>query len=314
MAQILAGMASSHAYAFMKPEQWDERRKTTQSRYAAQYGHMPEDHSRVAQEPLEDGKRRFTAIQDGLARLKQNLERLKPDALVLLGDDQYENFNVDNIPQFAIFTGERFNANDRASDTIREYDCPSELANHIHQSCVDAGVDMASCERFAIGHLTSHAHTQVLHYLQPQMPVVPIFVNAIHQPAPTPSRCYEVGRRIRQALDTAPGDPRVVLYASGGLSHFTSGYPWKHYDGPLKLGSICEDFDHRIMDMMREGRGDQIAALSSKDLIENGDIEFRLWITMLGIMDAPKPEWLVYEPIFRGIMGMGVGYWPNSQN
>jgi hypothetical protein len=30
---------------------------------------------------------------------------------------------------------------------------------------------------------------------------------------------------------------------------------------------------------------------------------------MLGAIGSRQPEFLVYEPLFRSIMGMGVGWW-----
>jgi hypothetical protein len=30
---------------------------------------------------------------------------------------------------------------------------------------------------------------------------------------------------------------------------------------------------------------------------------------MLGAIGDARPEFLVYEPLYRSIMGMGVGYW-----
>ena len=35
----------------------------------------------------------------------------------------------------------------------------------------------------------------------------------------------------------------------------------------------------------------------------------RQWIVMLGALGAAKPEFLVYAPLYRSIMGMGVGWW-----
>ena len=60
---------------------------------------------------------------------------------------------------------------------------------------------------------------------------------------------------------------------------------------------------------MREGRGEKLAQFSARELIENGEGELRQWIVMLGAIGPAKPELLVYEPLFRSIMGMGVGYW-----
>ena len=47
----------------------------------------------------------------------------------------------------------------------------------------------------------------------------------------------------------------------------------------------------------------------SPELIEHGEAELRQWIVLLGAVGARKPEFLVYEPLFRSIMGMGVGWW-----
>jgi len=100
-----------------------------------------------------------------------------------------------------------------------------------------------------------------------------------------------------------------MVYASGGLSHFSAGYPWGHYKGPCTLGSICHDFDRKLVAWMQNGKGHELAALSNKDLIQNGEIELRQWITLMGIVGSSKPELLVYEPFYRGLLGMAVGYW-----
>jgi hypothetical protein len=60
---------------------------------------------------------------------------------------------------------------------------------------------------------------------------------------------------------------------------------------------------------MRVGEGHRLAGLSSSELIEHGEAELRQWIVLLGAVGEAKPEFLVYEPLFRSIMGMGVGWW-----
>jgi aromatic ring-opening dioxygenase LigB subunit len=140
--------------------------------------------------------------------------------------------------------------------------------------------------------------------------VVLLFLNAIHVPAPSPARCYAFGQALRSIVESTPDDRRVVFYASGGMSHFTAGYPWGHYEGPYSLGSISEGFDHRVVTAMREGRGAEVQQLTSGELLANGGIEFRQWITLLGALDGAQPAWLEYEPFYRAVMAMGVAYWP----
>jgi aromatic ring-opening dioxygenase LigB subunit len=104
----------------------------------------------------------------------------------------------------------------------------------------------------------------------------------------------------------------VVLYASGGLSHFTAGYPWPYYKGPYSLGAISQDYDRRLIDLMLRGHGHELAELTTRGLLDNGEIELRQWITMLGAIGNHKPQQLVYEPFYRGVLGMAVGYWDLS--
>ena len=53
--------------------------------------------------------------------------------------------------------------------------------------------------------------------------VVPIFVNVIQYPIPLPSRCYEMGRILREAIESYESDERFVIVGTGGLSHQFQG-------------------------------------------------------------------------------------------
>jgi aromatic ring-opening dioxygenase catalytic subunit (LigB family) len=141
------------------------------------------------------------------------------------------------------------------------------------------------------------------------IPVVLLFVNAIHVPAPSPARCYRLGQAIREIVESRPGHERVAVYASGGLSHFTAGYPWKAYKGPFSYGSISEEFDRQALELMGRGEAAKLAQLSSQDLLANGDIEMRSWLVLLGMVGSIPMRLLAYEPLYSALMGMTVGYW-----
>jgi aromatic ring-opening dioxygenase LigB subunit len=106
-----------------------------------------------------------------------------------------------------------------------------------------------------------------------------------------------------------PAAERVAIYASGGLSHFTGGYPWRHYTGSFGYGAISEEFDRAALDWMSAGRGDKLADLTSKDLLDHGDIEMRSWIVLVGAMGQRPARVLAYEPLYSGNMGMAVAFW-----
>lgn len=312
MGRLIAGMASSHAFALEGPERWDEGRQRNRQMYARRFGQLPPEQPQVAEETDDDLTERYARIRDSFAFIRHKLEEKRPDALVLVGDDQNENLTETNLPQIAIYTGGDFLARSRGgNDEPVRFQGEPGLAATILDECVESDIDMASLASLPDNVLMAHAFGPVLRKVDPEArtPVVPVFVNAIHVPAPSPARCYYLGQVIRRAVERYQGAEQVAIYGSGGLSHFTGGYPWTHYQGPFTYGSISEEFDRGLLKRLEAGEGSEMAKLTSKDLIGNGDIEFRSWITVLGAIGDVRPEMLAYEPFYRGIMGMGLGYW-----
>ena len=315
MGKIMAGMASSHAYALVNPSGWEAMRKRTKANYKRRYGVEPPLDPKIAEETLEGNKERYSRVSGGFEFFRETLKKKKPDALILIGDDQDEHFTEQNVPQFAIYVGDEFYNTERSIGGTRErgskYDSHATLAQSILDGVVDQDFDMSFCRTFPNSELISHAHGPILKMVMPEadIPVVLIFVNAIHVPAPSPARCYGLGRAIKKIVESRPEGERVAIYASGGLSHFTAGYPWKHYKGPYSVGSISEEFDRRAVAHMEKGHGEKLTELSSRDLLDNGGIEMRSWITLVGAMGEVPAKVLAYEPFYSAVMGMGVAYW-----
>ncbi len=310
-------MASSHAFAFVPPDGWDSYRERIAGRFAERYGLQAVEQPGVATETLESNQARYTQIAGAFEHLRARIREHKPDVIVVIGDDQNENFTVENLPQFALYKGAPVTAVDRMYGVEFTMGVNQDLAGWVHEQLVEDGFDVASSAAFAGGQLLSHAHAPALRVVDPgnTVPALPVFVNAIHAPGPTPARCYAFGAALRKAIESWPRDARIMLYASGGLSHFTAGFPWRYYwdhDGEYSFGAIAEDFDRRIVEVMREGRGPELVQLTSSELMHNGDIELRQWIVLHGAFGARKPEVLVYEPFYRATIGMAVGYWSAS--
>src|SRR5438094_847064 len=127
MARIVAGLGSSHAYTFVQPEQWDTRRQFTRGNYARRYGVEPPERPEVLEESLEEDQARYARIRSGLDYLRAEFERLNPDAWILIGDDQDENYVEDNLPQFAIYTGEEVISTTRGGADGTRYHCDAAL-------------------------------------------------------------------------------------------------------------------------------------------------------------------------------------------
>ena len=321
MGRIIAGMASSHAYALVEPTGWDVMRGRTRARYKARYGVEPELHPNIADETPDVRERGYRHIREALGFFERQMREARPDAVIIVGDDQDENFTEDNLPQIAVYTGAEIHTTERASDGKRlrgpRYPCHADLAHDLLDGLVEREFDVASCSNFPKDELLSHAHGPIMRRVLPDadIPVVPVFVNAIHVPAPSPRRCYRLGAAMREIIERRPEGERVAIYASGGLSHFTAGYPWKHYSGPHGVGSISAEFDRKALESMRDGEGDRLEQLTSRDLLDNGGIEMRSWITLLGAVGNVRPRFLHYQPFYSAVMGMGAGYWePEGTN
>jgi hypothetical protein len=312
MGEIVLGLASSHAFAVMNPEEWDDFRTGNRRGYERRYGTLPPENARIPAESDTIVGTRFAGIRTAFARLRALLDETRPDAMIFVADDQDENF-LTTIPQLAVYTGERFR-DGRANQEGTERRAHPGLADAILSTCVQNDIEMTCIKAFPDDRLFAHAFGPVLRVVDPQarIPVVPLFVNAIHEPSPSPSRCYRVGQAIREAVTGCPHVGRVAIYASGGLSHFTAGYPWPQYVGPFGHGDIDEEFDRHLLTLLDAGRGSDLARLTSSDLLAHGEIELRSWILALGAIGDVKPELLIYQPIYRALMGIGVAAWIKS--
>ena len=79
--------------------------------------------------------------------------------------------------------------------------------------------------------------------------------------------------------------------------------------GRFGYGAISEEFDRSLIRRIETGEGNAFTELTSEDLLEHGDIEFRAWIALLGAIGARPSQFAVYEPFYRAIGGMAVASW-----
>jgi 2,3-dihydroxyphenylpropionate 1,2-dioxygenase len=122
---------------------------------------------------------------------------------------------------------------------------------------------------------------------EPKIPILPIYVNTWVEPAPTPRRCYQVGELIREIADHT--NERVAILATGGLSHFP---------GSPRIGEIDSEFDHKLLEVMREGKGRSLVDYSVEDLLQAGDSEFLNWMVVVGAVGDTKASYTAYMPDF----------------
>ena len=140
------------------PEKWDELRERNRNVYAErQQIPVPPPHPRMGEESAEDVQRRYAHVRNGLIELKRIIDESKPDVLIVIGDDQNENFTSQNVPQFAIYTGAETIFFDRLFKEEKIYRCDAESARAILDGAVENGFDLSFSENFPDKRLISHA-------------------------------------------------------------------------------------------------------------------------------------------------------------
>jgi 3-O-methylgallate 3,4-dioxygenase len=162
---------------------------------------------------------------------------------------------------------------------------------------MDEGFDPSYSKQTRYDGGLGHAFARVLKFLSPEANhrVVPIMVNTYYPPAPSAKRCAEFGRALAQVLRQIPGDERVVIVGSGGLSHT----------------KIDEKLDQDFIHSLENNDLDFMAAMPAYLLVE-GTSEIRNWIVTAAAANRPG-KMIDYQPLYRTSTGvgcaMGFGYW-----
>ena len=259
---------------------------------------------------------RHAEAQAGVDHLKQALRRAELDTLIVIGDDHKELYQDDNMPALVVYYGKtirnmplngfsgpdwarRATARYYEEEAPRDYPVASELALHMINSLIDQEFDPVASDRLPEGKGEGHAFAFVRKRLMedPELPVVPVLLNTYFPPTqPTPRRCYRLGQAIRAAVESYPGDARVGIVGSGGLSHFV----------------VDEALDHAVIEACRRNDAAVLQALPRKQL-NSGSSEIRMWICAAGASEHLDVKWSSYTPGYRTPAGSGTGlgfvYW-----
>jgi hypothetical protein len=263
---------------------------------------------------LEKFEQRDQACLTGIENVGAALREAKPDVVVVFGDDQQEQFHDENMPMFAIYHGKGLpvvkhnnlrpaawkDAEERGwAETAPEYETNSDLANHLIRALTDAEFDITRCNKLraeiGVGHAFSFLYRRVLP--GSKVPMVPVMVNTYFPPnQPTPKRCYAFGQAVRKAIESWPGDARVALLASGGLSHVV----------------IDEEIDAMTIDGLKNKKPEVLYRLP-RERLRGGTSEILNWVALAGAMEDRELKYFDYVTTYRSPAGTGCGmgfaYW-----
>jgi hypothetical protein len=306
MAQIVLGVGTSHGPQItMPPETWQllYDKDTTDSRIdykALLVKAQAEGRDLTPELTPEKWRERYEACHVALGSLRRKLTAAAPDVMVVVGDDQHEQFLDDNMPMFSVFYGPTLSMHRRErqstsgwqqAEALAHPAIPPEvaaepaLAGHLIDALREADFDVACSNKLNEKVGLGHAFTFVYRYLDPEarIPMVPVAVNTFFPPnQPTPRRCYALGRALRSAIEGWQSDSRVAVIASGGLSHTI----------------LEEDLDRAVLDALAEKDVDALCSLPA-DRLTRGTSEIRNWVTLAGVMEPESMTLIDYVPCYR---------------
>jgi hypothetical protein len=238
----------------------------------------------------------WAPLYAGYAPAKRWLETLAPDLMVVVYNDHMNRFFFDAYPTFALGVGDSY---PQADEGFGKRDLPelpghSDFSWHLAQSLIDQEFDPTVCQEMTIDH-------GILSVLPPltddrwPAPLVPIAVNVIQHPLPTPRRLFRLGEAIRRAVESFPEKLRVLVVATGGMSHQLHGD---------RFGMLNPDWDNEFLDRLESDPG-SLTRLSHQEYMERGgaeSVEIIMWLAMRAAMGEKvrRVHRHYYAPLLTG--------------
>jgi 3-O-methylgallate 3,4-dioxygenase len=324
MAKVVLGFGSSHAPQLrLSHEHWPEmiQKDTNDPRFNYQEVLARAKPNMEEELTAEVMKLRYESNHRALGVLREKLEAAKPDVIVVIGDDQHEQYHSENMPMFSVYHGDTIPIRERkrAGDTqlasawtnttwnntaqhAKEMDHAANpaFANHMIHELVESGFDIAVSDKLKEEVGAGHAFSFLHQYIMPELdiPVVPVTVNAFYPPnQPTPLRAFQLGAAVRSAIDSWDSDKKVAVMASGGLSHFI----------------IDEELDQMLIEGMRNRDEEALANIPRERMMQLGTTEGLNWIALSGAMTGENMTLVDYVPCYRTPAGTGCAmafaYW-----
>jgi protocatechuate 4,5-dioxygenase beta chain len=218
-----------------------------------------------------------------------------PDVILLVFNDHATAFSLDMVPTFAIGTAPSFTPADEGwgpRPVPRVVGHP-ELASHIAQSVIQQDFDLTIVNKMEV----DHGLTVPLSLMcgQPSAwpcPVVPIAVNVVLYPVPSGRRCLNLGRALRNAVESFDQDLNVQIWGTGGMSH--------QLQGP-RAGLINREFDQAFLDDLI-ARPVQLADKPHVEYIREAGsegIELVMWLIARGAMEDVAGDGTAPAPAVR---------------
>jgi len=232
---------------------------------------------------------------DGFPPIHEWLARKKPDVAVVFYNDHGLNFFLDKMPTFAIGAAPQYRHEDEGWGIAFNKPYPGfpELSWHIIETVVANEFDPVMCQQMLVDHAVAVPYELLWPDAEAfEVKLVPIAINTVQHPLPSPKRCLELGRAVGRALKSWPGDEKIVVLGTGGLSHQLEGE---------RAGFINKEYDHFCLDNIGPNP-EALLKHDSLDIVElagSQGVEILNWLAARGAMldDVVELEANYHVPI-----------------
>jgi gallate dioxygenase len=251
MARILGGIGSSHVPTIGVA--YDKGKQET-----------------AAWAPLFDGYKAAFAW----------LAEKQPDVLIIFYNDHLNAFFYDLYPTFALGVAPSYEVADEGAGKrpLPAVNGHPALAKHLAEQLINDEFDISVFQDRAL----DHGVFSPLPLLWPHAEgwpgtIIPIEVNVVQYPLPTPMRCFKLGQALRRAVEAYPEDLTVAVIGTGGLSHQIHGE---------RAGYNDTEWDMRFIDLI-EHDPLTLARMKHVDYIRLGgaeSVEQIMWLAMRGAL------------------------------
>ena len=158
----------------------------------------------------------WTPLFKGYEPVAKWLAEKKPDVLFFCFNDHATTFFFDHYPTFALGVGDEYKI---ADEGLGERPIPrlkghAPMARHIARSLVAEEFDISVFQDLPLDH-GLHSPLTMMWPSKPDWPgaVIPLVVNVLQHPLPTPRRCYKLGQAIRRRSRAIPRISRSPWWA-----------------------------------------------------------------------------------------------------
>lgn len=222
----------------------------------------------------------WAPLFEGYEGARKWMADARPDVIILAYNDHASAFDLSLIPTYAIGVADEFPIADegygpRNVPIVRGY---PELAWHLAESLILDEFDMTICAEMPVDHGLT-VPMSIMYGSPDEWPVrvIPLAVNVIQYPPPTPNRCWNLGKAIRRAVETWDEDLTVAVFGTGGMSHQLQGE---------RAGWVNTPFDTDYLNRLGSDP-ESLLEISHTDLLRDAGsegIELVMWLIMRGAL------------------------------